>query len=142
MCDINNQFCSNDNCKSYGLRSQNNIVKSGSYTTKKGEKRQMLKCNICNDRFSETKNTIFFGSHYSSETIQKIMSCTVEGNGVRSTGRILNISKDGVNKIVLKAGNHAQKVLCDLLHSLHLEECQLDELWSFVQKKKLLPKKI
>lgn len=142
MCDITNQFCNNENCKSYGLRNQNNIVKSGTYTTSNEEKRQMLKCNICNKRFSETKNTIFFRSHYSSATIQKIISCTVEGNGVRSTARILNISKDGVNKIVLKAGKHAHKVLADLLHSLHLEECQLDELWSFVQKKKLFPKKI
>lgn len=142
MGDVNNQFCNNENCKSYGLRKQNNIVKAGTYTTSKGEERQMLKCNICNKRFSETKNTIFFGSHYSSEIIRNIISCTVEGNGVRSTGRILNLSKDGVNKIVLKAGKHAQRVLADLLHSLHLEECQLDELWSFVQKKNLFPKKI
>lgn len=142
MCDITEQFCNNEKCKSYGLRNNNNIVKSGLYTTSKGEKRQMFKCNICNNRFSETNNTIFFRSHYSSETIQKIISCTVEGNGVRSTGRILGISKDGVNKIVLKAGKHSHKVLSDLLHSLHLNECQLDELWSFVQKKKLFPKKI
>ena len=141
MCDTSIYFCNNENCKSYGLRNQGNIVKAGTYTTKKDEVRQMLKCNICNDRFSETKNTIFFGSHYSSETIKQIISCTVEGNGIRSTSRILELSKDSVNKIVLKAGNHAQKVLSDLLHSLHLSECQLDELWSFVQKKKLFPKK-
>ena len=142
MCNINNYFCNNKNCKCFGLRNENNIVKAGKYKTSKGEERQMLKCNICNTRFSETKNTIFFRSHYSTETISKIISCTVEGNGVRSTGRILNLSKDGVNKIILKAGKHAHKVLSDLLYSLHLEECQLDELWSFIQKKNLFPKKI
>ena len=71
-----------------------------------------------------------------------VISCAVEGNGVRSTACILGLSKDGVNKVIIKAGEHAHKVLADLLHSLHLEECQLDELWSFVQKKKLFPKKI
>ena len=91
--------------------------------------------------FVKTKNTVFFYSRYSTDTISKIISCTVEGNGVRSTGRMLNLSKDGVNRIVLKAGDHAQKVLSDLLHSLHLSECQLDELWSFVQKKELFQKK-
>ena len=135
MTDINNHFCTNGNCKFYGLRNQNNLVKAGTYTTTKGEVRQMLKCNICNDRFSETKNTLFFKSHYSSETIGAIIKCTVEGNGVRATGRILNLSKDRVNKIILKAGEHAEKILSDLLHSLHLNECQLDELWSFIQKK-------
>lgn len=142
MFDINNHFCTNESCKSYGLRKENNIVKAGKYTTTHGDVRQMLKCNICGTKFSETKNTVFFNSHYSTETIGKIISCTVEGNGVRSTGRILNLSKDGVNKVVLKAGEHAEKVLSDLLHSLHLSECQLDELWSFVQKKELFQKKI
>ncbi len=137
MFDINNYFCNNEDCKSYGLRKENNIVEAGKYTTSQGDVRQMLKCNICGRRFSETKNTVFFNSHYSTDTISKIMSCTVEGNAVRATGRILNLSKDGVNKVVLKAGMHAQKVLSELLHSLHLTECQLDELWSFVQKKAL-----
>ena len=141
MCDTTIQFCNNEGCKSYGIREQNNIVKAGTYTTKHGETKQMLKCNICNTRFSETKNTVFANSHYSAETIKSIINCAVEGNGVRSTARILDISKDGVNKIILKAGKHAHNVLSELLHSLHLEECQLDELWSFVQKKKLFPKK-
>lgn len=56
--------------------------------------------------------------------------------------RILGLSKDGVNKVILKAGEHAHRVLSDLLHSLHLDECQLDELWSFINKKKLFQKKI
>jgi transposase-like protein len=142
MIEITNYFCINENCKSYGLRNEKNIVKAGKYITSTKEKKQMLKCNICNKRFSETQKSIFFRSHYSSETINKIISCTVEGNGVRSTSRILNLSKDGVNKVILKAGNHAQKVLSDLLHSLNMNECQLDELWSFVQKKRLFPKKI
>jgi len=140
MIDKNNYFCPNPDCKHCGLRDQGNIVKSGTYNVK-GEQKQMLKCNLCNERFSETRNTVFFHSHYSAETIRKIINCTVEGNGVRATARILELSKDGVNKIVLKAGEHCQIVLSNLLTSLHLEECQLDELWTFVQKKNLFPKK-
>ncbi len=141
MCDIKNHFCSNENCKTYGIRNHGNIVKAGTYTTTHGETKQMLKCNICNKRFSETRNTVFFRSHYSSSTVGDIIRCAVEGNGVRSTARILELSKDSVNKVILKAGEHAHKVLSDLLHSLHLNECQLDELWSFVNKKKLFQKK-
>jgi transposase-like protein len=140
MIDISNYFCNNLDCKHYGLRNQGNIVKTGTYKVQ-GVKRQMLQCNVCKERFSETKNTIFFRSHYPPETIRKIINCTSEGNGVRATGRMLELSKDGVNKIVLKAGEHCQAVLSNLLNSLHLEECQLDELWTFVQKKKLFQKK-
>jgi len=141
MVDIENYFCPNPDCNHYGLRNQGNIVKSGTYTVK-GEKKQMFQCKICKERFSETRNTIFFHSHYSAETIRNIINCTAEGNGVRATARMLELSKDGVNKVVLKAGEHCQRVLSSLLTSLHLEECQLDELWTFVNKKKLLPKKI
>lgn len=140
MVQISDYFCDNPDCKHFGLRNQGNIVKAGTYSTKV-VKRQMLKCTLCGNRFSETKNTIFFHSHYSPETIRQIINCTAEGNGVRATARILELSKDGVNKIVLKAGKHCHLILSDLLKSLHLEECQLDELWTFVQKKKLFQKR-
>jgi len=49
----------------------------------------------------------------------------------------LDLNKDRVNQIVLKAGSYADMMLSNLLHSLHLNECQMDELWSFVNKKTL-----
>jgi transposase-like protein len=119
-----------------------NLVKAGTYTKKgSGEKRQMLKCKVCSHRFSETHSTLFAGSHYSDKTINSIIECIAEGNGIRATSRILYLSKDRVNQIVLKAGIHADMMLSNLLRSLHLNECQLDELWSFVHKKKHLTRK-
>jgi transposase-like protein len=96
----------------------------------------MFKCSVCGYRFSETQSTIFAGSHYSDKTIRNIIVCISEGNGIRATARILGLSKDRVNSIVLKAGNYAELMLSNLLRSLHLNECQMDELWSFVNKKK------
>jgi transposase-like protein len=103
----------------------------------------MFKCRVCGYRFSETESTIFAGLHYSEQTIRNIIVCISEGNGIRATARIQGLSKDRVNKIVLKAGHHAEKMLSNLLRSLHLNECQMvgepsrtmDELWSFVHKK-------
>ena len=143
MLEIKDYFCPSDKCKHHGLRDMGNLMKAGTYTRKvSGEKKQMLKCNVCGHRFSETRGTLFAGSHYSDQTINSIICCISEGNGIRSTSRILNLSKDRVNDIVLKAGRHADMLLTNLLRSLHLNECQLDELWSFVQKKKQLPKRI
>jgi transposase-like protein len=142
MLEIKEYFCPRKECKNYGLRGAGNLVKAGTYIKKKsGEKRQMLKCTVCGMRFSETQSTIFSGCHYSDNTIKSIIVCTSEGNGIRATSRILGLSKDRVNKIVLIAGGYADMMLSNLLHSLHLNECQMDELWSFVQKKKLLTKK-
>jgi transposase-like protein len=137
MIEINNYFCVNENCHLYGQMNQHNIVKSGTYG--KGErKKQMLKCNICGKRFSETRNTIFFNSNYTPRQICQIIGCVVEGNGVRATARILGLDKNSVNNVILKAGQHCDTMLSNLLRSLHLEECQMDELWTFIRKKNSL----
>ncbi|MDR1348194.1 MAG: hypothetical protein LBJ63_07195 [Prevotellaceae bacterium] len=60
-----------------------------------------------------------------------------EENGVRATARMLGLSKDSVNKVILTAGRYSQTVMNSLLKNLHLKECQMDELWSFISKKNL-----
>jgi transposase-like protein len=137
MLDIKEYFCPNDRCKQYGLRGEGNLVKAGTYLRKfSDERKQMLKCRVCGYRFSETQSTIFAGCHYSEKTIRSIIVSVSEGTGIRATARIQGLSKDRVNKIVLKAGLYAEKMLSNLLRSLHLNECQMDELWSFIKKKK------
>jgi transposase-like protein len=134
MIEKENYYCVNEKCKNYGVRNQGNIIKAGTYG--KGErKKQMFKCKVCGKRFSETRNTIFFNSNYTPRTIRQIISCVAEGNGVRATARILELDKNAVNGIILKAGKHCELVLSNLIRSLHLEECQMDELWTFVKKK-------
>jgi hypothetical protein len=95
----------------------------------------MLKCKVCQHRFSETRHTIFFRSRYSDSTIQSILRSVVEGNGVRATARMLGLNKDSVNSVILTAGAYAEAAMSNLVKNLHLNECQMDELWSFVNKK-------
>jgi IS1 family transposase len=45
------------------------------------------------------------------------------------------VDKDTVQRCALAAGLQCQFVESVLMHHLHLEECQLDEMWSFVYKK-------
>lgn len=131
MLDLNQFFCANENCQLYGQRGQGNIRKYGYYGP---HRRQVLQCKVCKKTFSETKHTAFFGSRYSADTIRKIVLSIAEGNGIRATARLLGLSKDSVNKVVKKAGAHCGLVMQELLHDLHLEQCQLDELCSFVKK--------
>jgi len=95
----------------------------------------MLYCSTCKSRFSETKCSPFFQTKYGAETIGAILRCTAEGVGVRATARILGLSKDAVNHVILKAGEYCANVMRQLLVDLQLTEAQMDELWSFVEKK-------
>lgn len=139
MIEIANHFCPNPKCKHHGIRGHGNLTTSTRYGK---NKTHLLRCKTCNQRFSENRNTIFMHSYYSRETIQRIILAIAECNSIRGTARILSLDKDGVNRVVFKAGDHCKAILENLIRDLCLNECQLDELWSFVKIRKLFPTKI
>ena len=138
MIDLSNYFCPNPRCKDHGVRGKDNITTSTRYGK---NKTHLLRCKSCNQRFSENRNTVFMHSNYSRETIKRIILAVAECNSIRGTARILELDKDGVNRIVLKAGDHCKEILSNLICDLYLNECQLDELWTFVKKRELFPTK-
>jgi len=129
-------FCPNEQCKDYGLRGQGNIGLRGKYG--KDNDRDLLYCRTCGKRFAATRDSALFGLHISAETVRQIIHHAAEGVGVRATARLLDLDKDTVNRVILRAGEHCANVLSGLLASLELTETQLDELWTFVKKKKIL----
>jgi hypothetical protein len=139
MTDIKNAFCPNVDCKGYGLQNHGNIAIRGKYG--KNKDKDLLYCRTCGKRFASTRATAFFGLHLSDDKIAQIIHHAAEGVGVRATSRLLDINKDTVNRIILRAGEHCEIVLSNLLRSLKLKEAQLDELWAFVKKRNLLTKK-
>jgi transposase-like protein len=58
-----------------------------------------------------------------------------EGMSIRATARILEIDKDTVCQWVPRLGQHCLRMMAYYFHDLHITECQLDELWTFVYKK-------
>lgn len=139
MTEVSNAFCPNTDCKDYGLQNHGNIAIRGKYG--KDKDKDLLYCRTCGQRFAATRATAFFGLHLSDDKIAQIIHHAAEGVGVRATSRLLNINKDTVNRVILRAGEHCEVVLANLLRSLKLQEAQLDELWAFVKKRNLLSKK-
>jgi len=138
MVDLSNYFCPNQKCKDHGIRGKGNITTSTRYGK---HNTQLLRCKTCNQRFSENRNTVFMYSNYSKETIQRIILAIAECNSIRGTARLLELDKDGVNRVVLKAGEHCKIILGNLIKDLCLNECQLDELWTFIKKRNLFHSK-
>lgn len=67
------------------------------------------------------------------KTIIAIILCLAEGMSIRDCARVKGVNKDTVQRILERARQHCEKVLSALLKDLHLTECQLDELWSFIK---------
>lgn len=95
----------------------------------------LFHCARCNERYSARRSTALWGIRLCEEDYLRVAKSLAEGNGIRTTSRIFNIDKDTVQRCALSAGEHCRLVESVLMHHLHLEECQLDEMWSFVYKK-------
>ncbi len=138
MAKIEEIFCINDKCKDYGIKNYGNVRTRGTYGVKKDK--QLLYCHTCGQRFSQSRATAFFGLRIPEKKIKQVIKLTAEGTGIRETGRQLHISKDTVNKIVLKTEKHCEIVLSNLLSSLEMSKSQIDILLSFIGNRKVLKK--
>lgn len=132
---IKEQFCSNEKCPHYGIAGKGNIYATTTYRAGK-RTRKMLRCRTCGARFSERRNTPLFYLHTKQDTIEKIVKALAEGNSIRATGRIMDIDKNTICRILDRVATHCEKISAYLIKELHLTEIQLDELWSFVKKKR------
>jgi transposase-like protein len=94
------------------------------------------RCLKCGRQFSARYESVFAGFHTDEQTIYRVLKALAEGNGMRACSRIFDIDKNTIARILERAGGHCQQVSEQLIKDYHLEECQLDELWSFVKKRK------
>lgn len=127
-------FCPKEACKNYSKKGKGNIIFVWKYG--KGDTQNLFKCTTCGTKFSERRGTPLYDFKLEEEKILQVLRCLVEGNGIRATARIVGVDKDTVSKIVRKFGTHMKAIHNYFIRDYHLEECQLDELWSFIKKKK------
>ncbi len=65
----------------------------------------------------------------------QIVRALAEGNGVRGISRIFDVDKNTVLEHLRRAAQQCRRVTDRLVRGLHVQEAQLDEMWSFVEKK-------
>jgi len=124
-------YCPNRHCSCYGLPfGQGLLVKDGS---SHGQKQAL--CRACGQRIALTYATAYFGLKTDPELFELAVRALAEGNAIHATARIVQRDKDTVCAWLHRAARQCRLVM--LLHwtNLHVTECQLDELWSFVHTK-------
>jgi len=97
---------------------------------------RLYRCRTCKREFSERWGSVFSGFHTDQKTIYRVLKALAEGNGIRTTARIFDVNRKTVERILERAAAHCQEVSEALIKNYHMTECQLDELWSFVKKRK------
>src|SRR6266849_2440585 len=93
------------------------------------------RCRACRALVSARTGTAYAGIRTEGTTYLRGAVALAEGLSIRATGRLLDVDKDTVNHWLPVLGRHCQRVMNYFFRDLHLRECQLDELWTFVAKK-------
>jgi transposase-like protein len=128
------EFCPNESCPDYGKRQserQGNLKKAGK--TKRGRQRYL--CKTCGRTFTETKGTIFYRRRTSEEEIIETLAFIAEGVRISSLARVKGHKEDTILDWLRAAAEHAEEIEEVLLAEYHLDQGQLDALWSYVGNK-------
>jgi IS1 family transposase/transposase-like protein len=124
-------YCPNKYCRFYGTPFyQGRMVKNGSSY---GQPQAL--CKGCGSSVAITYGTAYYDLNADPCIFETAVRALAEGNSIRATGRIIQVDKDTVGEWLDRAVHHCRLVLLYLWRNLHVTECQLDELWSFVHTK-------
>lgn len=132
-----NIACPNKECRFYGKKYRENIVRNG----RKKNKRLNYKCTACGKQFVETCGTIMYHKKLKKKEISRICDLFAEKLSFRAVARATHHKLDTIRNLAEDMANHARTTTEFLVHDLSLTPIEVDEIWTFVKKnKKILPK--
>jgi transposase-like protein len=104
--------------------------------TAKGVER--FKCPVCNNTFTTTFDTVYYRRQVSETEVHTILQAHREGVSIRGISRISGRSIGTVTQIVRQTSQKAQMVHNQAVSDLEVSTIAADELWSFVEKNRLI----
>jgi transposase-like protein/IS1 family transposase len=94
-----------------------------------------FRCPVCRKTYTET-HSLTFGTMYTPAAKAHLaLQLLLEGNSIRSTERITGLDRNTIMRLLVKAGERCESVMDDRMRNLTLRHLQLDEIWTYVQKK-------
>ena len=129
--ELGQQWCDNATCPDYGKVGAGNL-KAFSYVERR------YYCATCQRTFSEDKHTFFETLRCPRATVLEALALLVERNSLRAAARLTRHSPNRVLHWLALAGQQGASVSATLIRDLSLTQVQIDELWTFVKKSKLI----
>jgi len=97
---------------------------------------QRYKFQRCGRRFTEPhEKPLGTDVRLPKERVVRILHCLVEGNSVRSTARLCDVTARTVLSMLTLAGENCEKIMGKVTVNAPIGDVQCDEIWGFVQKK-------
>lgn len=126
--------CPNRDCGVFNKVGLKNIVRNG--VQRNGT--QKYKCTECGRNFVRTINTPFFHKHLKKKEIIQICKLLSEKIGFRAIARVTGHHKDTICSVADVVAKHCKKFNDYFVKELNLTPIEVDEMWSFVKKRREL----
>ena len=124
--------CPNKNCMVYNKIGLKNIIRFGTQTNGT----QRYRCTDCKRTFARTINTPFFHKHLKKKEIVRICKLLSERMSFRGIARVTDHHLDTIRSVADVVAQHCKKFNEYFIKELQLTPIEVDEMWSFVKKKK------
>src|SRR6266702_2982584 len=117
--------CPNPEC------GQSHVVRNGSHRG-----RQRYCCRTCKTSFGETQGTPMYGLKTPAAEVAQALLILMRRGSLRAAEEITGHKYETISAWLKRAATHAAAITQVLASDLHLSQVEIDEFWSFVQKKK------
>ena len=124
--------CPNKECRAFNKTGLRNIVRNGFQPNGT----QKYKCTECGRNLVRTINTPFFHKHLNKKEIIRVCKLLAEKTSFRAIARATNHHLDTIRAIASAIAEHCKKFNNYFITELNLTPIEVDEMWSFVKKKK------
>src|SRR5216684_327219 len=116
--------CPNPQC------SQARVVRNGSHRG-----RQRYQCRTCQTYFGETQGTPMYALKTPAAEVAQALLIVMRRGSLRAAEEITGHKYETISVWLKRAATHAESLTQVLTSDLHLSQVEIDEFWSFVQKK-------
>lgn len=97
--------------------------------------RQRYQCEQCRKVFTEARDNTLDGMYLPVDKAETILSLLLEGNSVSTVERVTGVHKATILKLLVLAGEKAERVMADKIRNVQVRDVECDEVWSFIGKK-------
>src|SRR5579863_4923292 len=114
--------CQHQTCKKFGYFGKRRI--------------QRWRCSSCRSTFCEPHTKLTRATMISQpETAARAIQCLLEGCSIRSTERLTGLNRNTIMSLLLIAGERSETIMNTTMRGLQSRYLQVDEIWTFCQKK-------
>ena len=110
---------------------ESHVVRNGSH---RGRQRDC--CRTCQTYFGETQGTPMYGLKTDASEVAQALLILMRRGSLRAAEEITGHKYETIGGWLKRAASHAAAITQVLASDLHLSQVEIDEFWSFVQKKR------